>query len=73
MRVIPAQILFLLVIGLVLNAGDAWSVRLKELADLQGVRSNHLIGYGLVVGLNDTGDSDDNGFTSQTMANMLER
>lgn len=63
-----------LLLGVILlGPSDVFSARLKELAKLQGVRSNQLIGYGLVVGLNDTGDSDDNGFTSQTMANMLER
>lgn len=67
------KIMILCVLVLLLYPVDAQAVRLKELADLQGVRSNHLIGYGLVVGLNDTGDSDDNGFTSQTLANMLER
>jgi len=67
------QIGCLLFLVLSLLPAHAWSVRLKELADLQGVRSNHLIGYGLVVGLNDTGDSVDNGFTGQTLGNMLER
>ena len=66
-------IVCLLFLVLSLIPANAWSVRLKELADLQGVRSNHLIGYGLVVGLNDTGDSVDNGFTGQTLGNMLER
>ncbi|MFP4428246.1 MAG: flagellar basal body P-ring protein FlgI [Desulfovermiculus sp.] len=66
------KVLCFLFLGLVLSC-NAWSVRLKELANLQGVRSNQLIGYGLVVGLNDTGDSVDNGFTGQTLGNMLER
>ena len=70
-KAIQTAVVFLVI--LMVGASSAWSVRLKELADLQGVRSNQLIGYGLVVGLNDTGDSDDNGFTSQTLANMLER
>lgn len=59
--------------SLILGPNQAWPVRLKELTQLQGVRSNHLIGYGLVVGLNDTGDSSRSGFTYQTLANMLER
>jgi flagellar P-ring protein FlgI len=55
----------------------AWagpSVRVKDLADIDGVRENVLVGYGLVVGLAGTGDSA-NGipFTRQTLANMLER
>lgn len=73
MRVSIQKISAVVLLIMVCSASSAWSVRLKELADLQGVRSNQLIGYGLVVGLNDTGDSDDNGFTSQTLANMLER
>jgi len=46
-------------------------VRLREIADIQGVRSNQLMGYGLVVGLKGTGDSAK--FTAQTLANMLTR
>ena len=49
-------------------------VKIKDLTDLDGVRENVLVGYGLVVGLAGTGDSP-NGipFTRQTLANMLER
>jgi flagellar P-ring protein precursor FlgI len=48
--------------------------RIKDLADVEGVRSNMLIGYGLVVGLNNTGDSVRNApFTSQALQTMLER
>jgi flagellar P-ring protein FlgI len=48
--------------------------RIKDLADVEGVRSNMLIGYGLVVGLNNTGDSVKNApFTQQAMQTMLER
>ena len=35
-------------------------VRIKDIADVEGVRENQLIGYGLVVGLNNTGDKLDN-------------
>lgn len=46
--------------------------RLKDLASIQGVRSNQLIGYGLVVGLNGTGDqTTQTPFTLQTFNNML--
>ena len=48
-------------------------VRLKELASLEGVRDNQLIGYGVVVGLNGTGDKRQPVFPSQTLANLLER
>ena len=48
-------------------------VRVKDVASLQGVRSVPLIGYGLVVGLNKTGDRRQTVFTAQTLASMLER
>lgn len=48
--------------------------RVKDLADFEGVRSNMLVGYGLVVGLNGTGDSLRNsGFTEESLVAMLER
>jgi len=49
------------------------AVRLKDVAQVRGVRSNQLIGYGLVVGLEGTGDSKGALFTVQSIANMLER
>jgi flagellar P-ring protein FlgI len=49
-------------------------VRIKDVADVEGVRVNQLIGYGLVVGLNNTGDRlDDAPFTRQSLIGMLER
>ncbi|MFP4452787.1 MAG: flagellar basal body P-ring protein FlgI [Desulfobacterales bacterium] len=60
---------FLLVFSFVCTADSA---RIKDLADLQGVRDNQILGYGLVVGLNDTGDSSNNGVTMETVANMME-
>lgn len=47
-------------------------VRIKDIANIQGVRANILIGYGLIVGLSGTGDSA-GPITRQTMANILER
>jgi flagellar P-ring protein precursor FlgI len=58
---------------LMLLAGDLAAVRIKDVAAFRGVRSNQLVGYGLVVGLNGTGDSDDAKFTLQSMAAMLEK
>lgn len=50
------------------------SVRVKEITDIEGVRENMLIGYGLVVGLTGTGDSSNSiPFTRQTLVNILER
>ena len=49
-------------------------VRIKDIADLEGVRENQLVGYGLVVGLNGTGDKLDNAiFTRESLVGMLER
>ena len=48
--------------------------RIKDLADIEGVRENQLVGYGLVVGLNGTGDTLNNAvFTRQSLEAMLER
>lgn len=52
----------------------AQAARLKDIASIEGVRSNQLIGYGLVVGLQNTGDkSYKTPFTIQTLLSMLER
>lgn len=47
--------------------------RIKDIATIQGVRDNQLMGYGLVVGLDGTGDSRQTFFTTQTLANLLNR
>ena len=47
--------------------------RIKELASLEGVRENQLLGYGLVVGLAGTGDKRQTVFSAQTLTNLLER
>jgi flagellar P-ring protein precursor FlgI len=49
------------------------AARIKDIAAFRGVRSNQLVGYGLVVGLAGTGDSDDAIFTLQSMSSMLEK
>ena len=54
-----------------LNAGE--STRVKDLTTLIGVRPTPLIGYGLVVGLNKTGDRRQTLFSTQSVANMLRR
>ncbi len=49
-------------------------VRIKDIADIEGIRDNQLVGYGLVVGLNGTGDRLDSAvFTRQSLIGMLER
>jgi flagellar P-ring protein precursor FlgI len=51
----------------------AGSARLKDVAAIQGAAATPLVGYGLVVGLNKTGDRRQTIFSAQTLANMLER
>lgn len=51
----------------------SWGARLKDIAFFTGVRNNQLMGYGLVVGLNGTGDSNRAEFTIQSIVNMLVR
>ncbi|MGC8468571.1 MAG: flagellar basal body P-ring protein FlgI, partial [Acetobacteraceae bacterium] len=52
----------------------AAAVRIKDITDIEGVRDNQLIGYGLVVGLNGTGDKLNNAiFTRQSLIAMLGR
>jgi len=63
----------LLALGLSMASASATS-RIKDLANIEGVRQNQLIGYGLVVGLNGTGDTLNNiPFTKQSLQAMLER
>jgi flagellar P-ring protein precursor FlgI len=62
-----------LLIAAVVAPAGAMS-RIKDLANIEGVRQNQLIGYGLVVGLNGTGDTLNNiPFTKQSLQAMLER
>ncbi len=53
-------------------ASMAQAGRLKDMASVKGVRHNQLIGYGLVVGLDGTGDGSKTPFTTQALRNMLE-
>ncbi len=56
------------------TAGLAASARIKDIVNIEGVRDNQLVGYGLVVGLNGTGDGLNNSpFTKQSLQAMLER
>ena len=54
-------------------SGSAWADRVKDLASVAAGRSNQLIGYGLVVGLQGTGDGAAVSFTTQSMRSMLSR
>ncbi|NYH17640.1 flagellar basal body P-ring protein FlgI [Paraburkholderia bryophila] len=67
-----AMALVALVCAALPAATPAHAERLKDLVQIQGVRDNPLIGYGLVVGLDGTGDqTTQTPFTTQTLANML--
>ncbi len=73
----PCLRLLVLLAGLAAPCGwsAAWAqVRIKDIADVEGIRENQLVGYGLVVGLNGTGDKlDSSVFTRQSLIGMLER
>ena len=57
-----------------MTGASANSIRIKDLVEFDGVRGNDLVGYGLVVGLNGTGDGIRNApFTEEIMSNILER
>lgn len=65
---------FMLAIFAGVAMAHAGPVRIKDLVEFDGVRGNDLIGYGLVVGLNGTGDGLRNApFTEEIMSNILER
>ncbi len=51
----------------------AQAARIKELVEIQGVRSNPLVGYGLVVGLAQSGDTRRSAFTAQSLSSLLKR
>jgi flagellar P-ring protein precursor FlgI len=72
-RLLQAACAVLLALASSTFAANATS-RIKDLANIEGVRQNQLIGYGLVVGLNGTGDTLNNiPFTKQSLQAMLER
>src|SRR3990172_11772520 len=72
MMLLRTIFLFTALAGLMGPAAPAAS-RVKDVAAFEGVRDNQLVGYGLVVGLNGTGDRSQTFFSTQTLANMLER
>ena len=71
---VPRAILAaLVVLAMSIPRADA-AARIKDIAEFDGIRDNLLIGYGLVVGLNGTGDTLNNSpFTRQSLESMLER
>ena len=71
----PVQtLLATLVAGVLWTALPAEAIRIKEVAAVQGVRTNQLTGYGLVIGLDGTGDqSSQMPYTAQSMSNYLQQ
>lgn len=61
------------VLALNLAVPTVSAVRIKDITDIKGVRQNQLVGYGLVVGLDGTGDGKKSKFTLQSMAALLEK
>jgi len=67
--ILPVAVLISLVFAVPVEAAS----RIKDVAAFEGVRDNQLVGYGLVTGLNGSGDGTQTYFSTQTLANMLER
>jgi flagellar P-ring protein FlgI len=70
LRMLPR--LSCLLIGLTLSA-TGWAQRIGSLVDVEGVRENQLLGYGIVVGLSGSGDGTQATYTSESIRNMLEQ
>jgi flagellar P-ring protein precursor FlgI len=69
-----ALLFALLTVAPAQNPVTQQAVRVKEIAEIEGVRGNQLLGYGLVIGLNRTGDKvQQNLYARQTLQNLLER
>ncbi len=78
MRIVASNILFIctavqLLTPPALAINQDHRVLLRDIADVEGVRDNQLVGYGLVVGLRGTGDRQQTFFTVQTLANAMKR
>jgi flagellar P-ring protein precursor FlgI len=72
-RVILTLTLSLLVPAASTFAANDHTAKLRDITQIEGVRDNQLVGYGLVIGLNRTGDTQQTFFTVQTLANTLQR
>jgi len=67
------QVFWLSTIFILLISNSSFAARLKDIAEVEGVRGNQLYGYGLVIGLNGTGDGNSVEFTTKSIANMIEK
>jgi flagellar P-ring protein FlgI len=70
----PKMMLTAMVMGaVVLTASAVMAARIKDMAAIKGIRTNQLVGYGLVVGLDGTGDKAGTEFTIRSLVNMMEQ
>ena len=65
--------IFVLLTALTAAAVEPVQIKIRDLASVEGVRDNPLIGYGMIVGLNGTGDKQQTVFAIQTLAGILQR
>jgi len=73
LKFIRASLLILVMMAALSLPSFVSAARIKDLASIKGVRSNQLTGYGLVVGLQGTGDKDKVSFTRQSLINMMKK
>ncbi|HKF45770.1 MAG TPA: flagellar basal body P-ring protein FlgI [Terracidiphilus sp.] len=64
---------FVLALGIAIGQSSHQQARVKDVATIEGIRDNQLVGYGLVVGLRGTGDSQQTIFPYQTLVSALQR
>lgn len=69
----PIVLFISLALSLLPATGDTSPSRIKDIATISGLGSHKLIGYGIVAGLEGSGDSDNSALTSRSMANLLEK
>jgi flagellar P-ring protein FlgI len=72
-RSVGIVIVVVVALGVCCGARVASAARIKDIASVEGVRGNQLTGYGVVVGLNGTGDGQQSIFTVQSILSMLRR
>jgi len=70
MNTLYKHLILLILMGIAFST-SVYAERIKDIASIEGVRSNQLVGYGLVVGLDKSGDKTN--FTGQSLRNMLTR
>ena len=66
------KLLIITLVFIFIGPLSGYSARLKDISTIKGIRQNQLLGYGLVVGLNGSGEKSGTSFPIQALANMLE-